>query len=409
MSLAEQVDLKRQRWRGRGAAVAFVAASLVFGFWYFDPLRGLPDIGEPLAATKFRSLQVPDADNAFVVYRQAAAMLVPWRHPADAGEDWAVATAPRRQWLADNQPALALFVEGSTRPNALYNQPTALKIDTILPVTDALRNLARVATLEASRHRAEADPAGAWTYLRAILRASRHCGTNGVAIERLVGAAMLNGATPEIERWATDPRVDPVLLQQALADVIEAEKMTPKARERVLTEYLMLTQTFDDPRLGSSVSTWVTSFNGSPSYPAIYIMGVKLSWDMFRYSPTSLWMRGEPEKSKRLLRLALANWLEYCDRPRSEWPKRLGNGGLRLFEPEANAPKELRIVTVKEMSRFFDSSLLSPLGTGDAYDPLLSSQSQGGPVPIEEEEKNLERIRQVLRNQIESKGFTAAP
>lgn len=374
--------------------------------WFFNPLRGLPDVGEPPGVAAFRNREVADADNAFTIYKTAAARHVPWRNPADGGEDWVSASPARRQWLQQNQEALALLLEGSERDQAQYIRPRAYTINTILPVTQSLRDLARVAMLEASKRTAEGDPASAWPYFRAVLRASRHSGTNGVAIERLVGAAMWDAATPAIESWAADPRVDRATLQAALADLQAADAMTPPRSDQVIAEYVMLQQTIDNPATRGALRSRPTDAGAAPR-PLLTIGGWSFSWDSVRNNGVAMWIRGEPERTNRLMRLAFANWLEYCDRPPAERPARLASGGPRLFIPEPDAPSSLRVMTPEELGRRFESSFLAPVLEIDLFDPLLEAQPGSNeltdPTGLQKEEANRKRLRDVLQLQIETR------
>ncbi len=385
----------RRKWLLWSGILSLIALSIG---WYFHPLRGLPDVGEPPGVAAFRDREVPDADNAFTYYKAASERLV--RCPADVGNDWASATTPARQWVDQNQEAVALFLEGSTRPDAQYIRPRTITVNTILPVTQNLRDLARVVLLEASRRRQEGDPASAWPYYHAVLRASRHSGRNGVPIERLVGAAIWDAATPPIESWAVDPRLDVATLKAALADVEAAEALTAPLSDQVIAEYLMFMQTIDDPRSGGPFSSFVTSLGVAPR-PLLTIGNWSFTWDSVRNSGASLWIRGEPEKTKRLLKLTFANWLEYCDRPRVDRPRRTDVGGPRLFVPEPGAPPALHALSIQDLGRRYDSSILGTIFGVDLFDPLMDARSdQAGHSALEKEEANRMRLHDVLRREI---------
>ena len=45
--------------------------------WWATQLLGLPDIGEPFDVKAFQAFTIPDDRNAFVLYRQAMAVLKP--------------------------------------------------------------------------------------------------------------------------------------------------------------------------------------------------------------------------------------------------------------------------------------------------------------------------------------------
>jgi len=131
---------------------------------------------------------------------------------------------------------------------------------------------------------------------------------------------------------------------------------------------------------------------------------------MVRSSGPSLWFRGEPERTKRLLRLIFANWLEYCDRPPADRPERIDVGGLRLFVPEVDAPGSLRLMSPRELGDRARSSIVAPLLVEDLFDPLLETRPDGnGPSGVAKEEEGRRRLREVLAQRIEAREARPAP
>ena len=59
------------------AAAVLLAMMIAPPLWWSIQLMGLPDIGEPFDVAAFRAIRIPDDRNAFVLYRQAAALLKP--------------------------------------------------------------------------------------------------------------------------------------------------------------------------------------------------------------------------------------------------------------------------------------------------------------------------------------------
>ena len=88
-------------------------------------LIGLPDIGDPFDVVAFRALRVPDAEDAFAQFRQAAAKVRPLPGPPMAVRQgsrtvpWSKVDTGLREWLETNRPALSLVREGAFRANGI--------------------------------------------------------------------------------------------------------------------------------------------------------------------------------------------------------------------------------------------------------------------------------------------------
>src|SRR5262245_59701696 len=148
-------------------------------------LAGLPDVAEPFDLQEFGLIAVPPAENAFELYSRASHKLTLLSAPLDESYatavkvGWQAATPELRDWLERNREALALYRVGSARGEAVYYQPAEMSITTLLPVTQKLRDLAKLARLEAVRLESEGDVASAWGWYRVLLRSSRHSGQHG--------------------------------------------------------------------------------------------------------------------------------------------------------------------------------------------------------------------------------------
>ena len=75
-------------------------------------LVGLPDIGDPFDVQAFGTVEIEDADNACIEYREAADVFSPLPYASFKSLEkalesgWPSADAQIRQWLADNRDAL---------------------------------------------------------------------------------------------------------------------------------------------------------------------------------------------------------------------------------------------------------------------------------------------------------------
>jgi len=345
------------------SALGLVALAL-FSTWRYTSLSGLPDIGDPFDVAAFADARVADDDNAFVLYRQAVAKLEKERD-LTGNYDWATATESMRLWLAANAEPLRLWRRGTERPDALDIPPRAMTFATLFPVIQELRTLGRLARLEGSRLEAEGDLSGALGWYVAILRSGKHCGRRGFIIERLVGISLTTVASARIDRWATDPRVDAVLLRRALAGAIAAEAMTPPSSDMLKCEYVSFLNSLDDPALMESALL----ANSAPG-PRI-APGLRKSLDAARRV-----LRREPERSRRVLRLVFANWLAYCDLPPDRRPPAVVPNPPAgqdpelsllndLFALDATAPAAARALPPADLARWHRTTLYTSAALPD--------------------------------------------
>ena len=369
MLLAPLLWLERSRGRRRAAlATVYVLLVATAGvlLWRTSRLAGVPDIGDPFDTRPLRALRVPDDRNAFVLYRQAVGRLQrdpsierkvlngPYAYPG--GDAQAVA------YLAANAEALELWRRGTERPEALYIPIDELTFETRLPVLQDHRQLVRLALVEASRLRDAGDLAGAWSWYRAVLRSSRHVGNHGVVVGRLIGIAEYAMATAAIRTWMADPRVDAALLRRALDDVRQANAMTGPDAEPLRVEYITVMKDLEDPQ------RLLKLFLEDPS-PAEPV-DRKVWWHHLpAYWRASWFLDAEPERSRRIYRLAYANWLAHCDRPPALRPAMIGTKEKPRLLYDVRGPGGL---PARELVRLVQSSLLAREALL-AYDAVLGA------------------------------------
>jgi len=229
-----------------GIPIFVVLVLLAAPFAYrSSQLAGLPDIGDPFDVEAFGTVKITDEENAFIEYREAAALLTEMTEAASESyfkveeEGWSAAIDELRQWMRDNREALEIWKTGADKPRAIYHQPHTVGIDTLLSVTQELRNFSRLARAEGSRLEADGNSQEAWQWYRAIFRCSRHSGQHGTMIERLVGVAMHNITAEAIEQWSRDPRVATAQLREALKAIQADFHTTPPASTNFKVEYLI--------------------------------------------------------------------------------------------------------------------------------------------------------------------------
>ena len=354
---------RRRRFWTVGPAVLITLAILIT--IKATSLNGLPDIGDPFDIEEF-ARPIPDETNAFVLYKRAFDKL--GKGPINPSgvwtADWGSSSDQQRRWLEESREALELWKQGTSRPDALYIPPKTLKITTLLPVIQGMRSFGRLAILEGGRLEAEGDLNGALDWYLAVLRSSRHCGRRGVAIERLVGIAIGAMVSSRLSTWAVDPRVDAAMLRKALDAVGEADTMTPPASDAIKCEYISFVNTIADPVYLDPAKL-------------IGVSGGKATWNWSSSGPGQAFSRAElsfkrePERSRRVYRLIIANWLAYCDRPKSTRPpfatlapplnptSPATTSGFELYVPEASASETVKALPPDELARWFRSTVYS--------------------------------------------------
>ena len=195
------------------------------GAFWLRSLFWVPAIDHPFDVQTFSTESIDDADNAYVDYQKAAWMLetsaldLHESRKLVMAQGWSAASDELRGYLEASRPALEVWRAGTEKSDALYLSPRTITDNSLIPLTQQLRTLVRLATLEAARLEAEdrLDEALAW--YRAALRSSRHTGRRGCIIERLVGISMHAMTAEQLVAWSANPTVDAVLLRRAKGDL----------------------------------------------------------------------------------------------------------------------------------------------------------------------------------------------
>jgi hypothetical protein len=338
----------------------FGGLALILGLsiWRVRDVSELPDVGDPVDLQALgQPIVIADDDNAYVLYNEAHAKL----GKATRGVLTALRNTPAwsssgpdlKVFLKQNRPALELWREGTDRPDALYHQPAQTALDTILPLAQDILLLGRLAGPEGSRHEEANEMAEAWRWYRASLRASRHVGKRGVIIERMIGASLHEQATRRILSWAANPRVDSPLLRQALADTIAADAMTPPLSQNLKFEYVIFLRDLNELRVLVDDIPLPGGPLGTLAEKALP-RGARHSFQRTRLS-----LSNDDERSRRLLRLLLANWLPQVDRPESERVPMAISGPTPIFAADPRAPASAQVLAPEVLDRLLSESLLA--------------------------------------------------
>ena len=347
------------RWFFRSRRRALIVTSLLLAIllapplWWSIQLMGLPDVGDPFDREAFRSFTIPDERNAFVLYREAADRLKPWVEPGEMGRridrrfPWSKAAPTVRRWVEDNREAMEIYRRGTERPDALY-PPEPLTVRSY-EMLRALVSLQELGFLEASRLEGQGDMMGAWTWYRAALRSTYHLGLHATTYERDIAQRSQVEVQRRAGSWAADPRTSPAMLHRALDDAIACEALRPSDSYTIKMAYQFASTELgrlDTPGRHQLISDLKTVHLGSSQY--------QLDPDLVR-AMADAWRswRREPERSLRVIRLAMANWLAYEDSPpdRRPGPDPDISGPLDFYAFGPEAPAGARALSPRALDR----------------------------------------------------------
>ena len=203
------------RFRLLAAGIATVlAAVLGITVSRLRSLDGIPDVGDPFdVARAMRPVEIPDSDNAYVLYGEAHAQLT--RLPPSLARSissaltWSKSGQAVRDYLEQNRAAMETWRQGSERPDATL--PSAGRAARSIRSCPWSRTCGRWCAWAAWRARGWRSRA---RWIGPGIGIGRCCGAAGwwagteCLIERGVGSALHKEAARRIVAWAADPRVD---------------------------------------------------------------------------------------------------------------------------------------------------------------------------------------------------------
>lgn len=357
--IAPLIWLERSRgWKRRGLTLLYLAIVATIGAigWRQASLWQFPDAPEPFDLARYGRVEVSDADNAMVAYGEVFAKCGYLDAANDRVDvrswgrsDWTAAGPEVRRWAEDHRQALEEWLPANDRPDSLLVQPAQMRMRTNMDRVQNLRPYVRLALLEGSRLEQSGDLAGAWRMYRGALRASRHVGRHGEAIQRFMGYGMLNQSRIRIEPWIDHPGITSDLLRRAIADVEACRAMISPPSEMVRADYFSSLDAIGDTdgwrKLGET---------GPYSNLHWYNQFAAGRW-AYRF------LRREPERSARILRLITAGYLAQCDRPSSQRPG-LVFPFLMIYGHDARTPRPVRALSPGALVSWAKDSIVLELG-----------------------------------------------
>jgi hypothetical protein len=198
------------------------------------------------------------------------------------------------------------------------------------------------------------DLAGAWGWYRAVLRTSHHEGAYGGVAGRSMAQGWRFWLSFRLTAWAADPRTTAAMLRQALEDTLACGAIRPSESYTLEVEYRWLDRLLANqgsPAREVTARKWNAIFGIPDHYLSPDQMQAVYDWWRF-------WRR-EPERSRRVIRLAIANWLAYDDLPPDRRPQPdlrvSGKYDFYAFGPEA--PARARSLSPVDLDRWLATTL----------------------------------------------------
>ena len=287
--------------------LAFMAGTLEI--WRGASLIRLPDVGDPFDVAAFRAVRIPVDQDAAVLLRQAQEK-VARRMPdlslagmrLSPAYGWSKAAPELRDWVTANRDALELFRDASERPDATAHP--ALDRDDRRFILD-IGDLVRLAFFEASRLEQRGEMAEAWNWYRAIFRVKLHIMRRGSIFGRWVADRNCSSLPHANRGVGCGPRTDVVLIRRALDDVLPGEPKPEWDAFSLKADYIDMMKELD--------KNWGLVQQGEDEDQIVGIGGERLppalGWIPYA-AKRYVW--NEPERSRRVLRLAFANWLAHA-------------------------------------------------------------------------------------------------
>ena len=235
------------------------------------------------------------------------------------------------------------------RPDAL--DPTTGLQRSDFKTFSALWSFHVLAMLGASRLEDQGDMADAWDLYRATMRTIHHVGMHGDIYRRDLIRRWHRELRNRVRGWADDRRTTPALLRRAIDDTAACEPLAPSERDSLKASYLTALVLLDSPNnpghevpLQRFTQFWHPDYQLNPEQ-------IQALWDGWRF------IRREPERSRRLIQLIVANWLAYLDQPADIRPKpdpRVAAFNIYGFGPDV--PAQARVLSPEALDRWFDTA-----------------------------------------------------
>jgi hypothetical protein len=179
----------------------------------------------------------------------------------------------------------------------------------------------RVAGVEASRLEGAGDLEGAWRWHKARLRATLLMARRRGAWTRHHLVERFHKVRRRAAEWAEAPKMTAPLLRAAIADVEAMAALHGTEADSLKTDYLRLMAEFDDfADMSQDRSKLVDRAAAlgptSQSSPSAGTLSRIIPPEALRpsYARVASFVEAEPERSRRITRMIVANWLAQADK-----------------------------------------------------------------------------------------------
>jgi hypothetical protein len=343
-------------------ATCLAVAAGVFAIWWLTSLNGLPDIGDPLDSSAIHGLRIPDDGNALAFLQRAQEKLTPLPdlpqsvRAAALTVGWSQADPKLRAWVEANLPALELFQQGADRHDGIWRPAGPLHWQNN-PMVGA-GSLMSIALLEGGRRAENGDMAGSWECYRAVVRMTTHVRRRGNLTWRFHTNVVHAALRQRLATWAADPKTTISQLRTALEEIVLSQPKPEWDAFSLKLEYLELNGYLEqsgDPinqALEEDLSYRLGDFE-VPTDLAVYLYAGQR------------FVKREPERSQRALRLLFANWLAHVEIPelRQKRPSvraafSIGTRGtsIPLYPVSPLAPAGARLISPHEVASWLVST-----------------------------------------------------
>jgi hypothetical protein len=181
---------------------------------------------------------------------------------------------------------------------------------------------------------------------------------HGSSYRRMVAQLWHNDLRERVATWAANPRTSPDLIRRAVEDVTACKSLAPSEIDTLKLEYLDMERMLVDPRgPGAQMPPdWMRPLlAGKPGQgPIAFITPEQMQ------SIGHAWRswRREPERSRRVIRLLVANVLAYYeirpeDRPK---PDLEASSLIDIYAFGSSMPAKARVLSPQVLGRWLEST-----------------------------------------------------
>ncbi len=277
--------------------------------WRGASLIGLPDVGDPFDLAALRAFRIPEDQDAIALYHQAQARLSPMPSLPIAIRrlgpgPWSKTVPELRDWATANRRALELFRDASECADGIVHP--SFDRDARHYYLNQLGTFAWLALLEGSRLEEQGEMDAAWNWYRTVFRMKVHAMRRGSIFQRYIADSSCKWLHMRIASWAADPRTGVPLLRRALDHVKAGEPKSEWDAFSLKVDYVAMMTELD--------KKWGAVQQGDDEDQHVLIFGeplpLALAWIPYA---ARRYFSNEPERSRRVLRLAFANWLAHVE------------------------------------------------------------------------------------------------